>query len=225
MEIRALSGAAELHAVEELQREVWRVSDREVVPALHLIPACAVGGILLGAFDGGELVAFVYGFPGFEGDERIIHSDMLAVRASHRDRGFARALKLAQRDAALARGIRRITWTFDPLQAKNAYLNFAILGATADRYLRDFYGATSSPLHRTGTDRLWVTWDLDGRRGQTGLSDLQIEIPRDVDALSDNEARDWRTRTRDAFERAFAGGYVVTGFERDQSRFRLAARE
>ncbi|MDQ3908299.1 MAG: hypothetical protein M3268_08125, partial [Acidobacteriota bacterium] len=75
-------------------------------------------------------------------------------------------LKLAQRERALARGIRQMTWTFDPLQGRNAHLNFARLGVTSDDYRLDYYGDVStSPLHTaTGTDRLWVTWQLDSER-------------------------------------------------------------
>lgn len=222
MEIRELRGISELRAVEDMQKDVWGCSDREVVPAIHFIPVCAVGGILLGAFDEGTLVGFVYGFPGFEGDERIIHSDMLAVRKTHRDRGLGRTLKLAQRDRALAAGIRKITWTFDPLQARNANLNFAQLGVTADRYLRDFYFQTTSPLHQMGTDRLWVTWHLDKPGGAPAPPPaLRIQIPRDITALPLEEALRWRAKTREQFEDAFARGLVATGFDRDRSEYAL----
>lgn len=210
--IRPLTTIDEFRAVEDLQQKVWHVVDREIVPALHFIPAVAVGAILLGAFDGDRMIGFVYGFPGFEEGHRIIHSDMLAVLPEARGRGLGVALKLAQREAALAKGIDRITWTFDPLQARNAHLNFTRLGATADRYLRDFYGETTSPLHRgIGTDRLWVTWNLRESRPPSG--DLRIEIPRDIGALPIDEALRWRTKTRAEFENAFARGYRVTGFE------------
>ncbi|HET7704815.1 MAG TPA: GNAT family N-acetyltransferase [Thermoanaerobaculia bacterium] len=210
--IRPLTTIDEFRAVEDLQQKVWNVVDREVVPALHFIPAVAVGAILLGAFDGERMIGFVYGFPGFEGGHRIIHSDMLAVVPGARGRGLGVALKLAQRDAALAKGIDTITWTFDPLQSRNAHLNFTRLGATADRYLRDFYGETTSPLHRgIGTDRLWVTWNL--RESRPPCGDLRIEIPRDISALPMDEAVRWRTKTRAEFESAFARGYRVTGFE------------
>ena len=216
--IRALETVDDFRAVEELQQKVWNVTDREIVPALHFIPAVAVGAIVLGAFEGDRMVGFVYGFPGFEGDHRIIHSDMLAVLPEVRGRGLGVALKLAQRDAALAKGIDRITWTFDPLQARNAHLNFTRLGVTSDRYLRDFYGETTSPLHRIGTDRLWVTWDLRGER-PAASGDLQIEIPSDVNTLPVEEAMQWRAKTREQFEDAFAEGYVVTGFK--ESRYLL----
>jgi predicted GNAT superfamily acetyltransferase len=173
-----------------------------------MIAAQAVGAIVLGAFDGADLVAFTYGFPGFEGEHRVIHSDMLAVRATHRDRGLGRTLKLAQRDAALARGVERITWTFDPLQTRNAFLNFEKLGVTADRYLRDFYGDTSSPLHEGGTDRLWVTWHLR-ERPAFAPSDERVPITT-------------REGTRVAFERAFASGLIAVGFDRLTLEYELA---
>jgi predicted GNAT superfamily acetyltransferase len=205
MNIREIHGHEELRAVEELQKEVWGCSDLEVLPSIHMIAARAVGAILLGAFDGETLVGFVYGFPGFEEEHRVIHSDMLAVRETYRDRGTGRALKLAQRDHALARGIDRITWTFDPLQSRNAYLNLVRLGATADRYLRDFYGETTSPLHAHGTDRLWVTWHLKGR------------LP--IDETSERVAIASREKTRLDLERAFARGLIATGFDRDRSEY------
>ncbi len=205
MDIREIRGRAELLAVEELQKDVWQCSDLDVLPAIHMTAAREVGAILLGAFEGATLIGFVYGFPGFEDDTRVIHSDMLAVRDSHRDRGIGRALKLAQRDHALARGVNRITWTFDPLQARNAYLNFQKLGVTSSRYLRDFYGETSSPLHAGGTDRLWVTWHLDGRPP--------------LQPASERVALRSREETRENFERAFASGLIAVGFDRGQSEY------
>lgn len=220
-DIRPLRAIEEFLAVEQLQQMVWNIADRELVPALHLIPSCAVGAILLGAFDGDRMIGFVYGFPGFEGTERIIHSDMLAVLPDYRGGGIGQQLKLAQRDAALQRGVRKITWTFDPLQSRNAHLNFNRLGVTADRYLRDFYGETTSPLHRgIGTDRLWVTWDLEPTSGARTprAQSRRIEIPPDVAALPIEEALRWREKTRREFEEAFAGGFVVTSFERGDGR-------
>jgi len=208
MDVREIRAIGELRAVEALQKEVWDCNDLEVLPAIHMIAAREVGAILIGAFDGGELVGFVYGFPGFEGEHRVIHSDMLAVRAGHRDRGLGRTLKLAQRDAALARGVDRITWTFDPLQTRNAFLNFEKLGVVADRYLRDFYGDTSSPLHAGGTDRLWVTWHLRERPA--------------FQPSAERAAVTTREETRRALESAFAAGFIVAGFDRRRLEYELA---
>lgn len=164
IQLKPLKTIEELKTVEELQLEVWGCSEREVLPSLALIPLLDIGGVLIGAFDGQKLVGFVVGFPGLQAGTPLLHSDMLAVKAEYRSSGLGYKLKLAQREAALQQGIERITWTFDPLQSTNAHLNFCKLGVTADRYKIDYYGETSSGLHRTGTDRLWVTWWLRSER-------------------------------------------------------------
>ena len=162
--IRDIETIAEMHEVEAVQKEVWGVEDREIFPALALIPMREVGAVLIGAFDGNHMAGFVFGFPGHEGERLILHSDMLAVRPEYRSHGLGCRLKLAQRERALADGIDTITWTFDPLQSLNAYLNFARLGVTANRYCVNYYGETTSFLHSSGTDRLWVTWSLNSDR-------------------------------------------------------------
>ena len=161
--IRSIDTIPEMRGVEDLQREVWGPDD--VVPLTHLVAAKEVGAILTGAYDGEQLVGFVYGFIGQEDTHPVIHSHMLAVKPSYRDHHLGYRLKLAQREAALSGGFTRITWTFDPLQSRNAHLNFARLGTLADQYKVDFYGESQSPLHRhVGTDRLWVSWLLKSRR-------------------------------------------------------------
>jgi predicted GNAT superfamily acetyltransferase len=163
--IRDVEGLAEARRVEELQAEVWGMDDRDITPLTHLVAVKEAGGQLIGAFDDQEMVGFVYGFPGVEHGRPIHHSHLLAVRPEYRNEHVGYRLKLAQRAAVLAQGIGRITWTFDPLQSANAYFNFRKLGATCDAYRVDFYGAgTSSFLHRAGTDRLLLTWDIDTPR-------------------------------------------------------------
>jgi predicted GNAT superfamily acetyltransferase len=136
-----------------------------------------IGGALIGAFDDQKLIGFVIGFPGFQAGSPILHSDMLAVKAEYRSTGLGYKLKLAQRDVTLKQGIERITWTFDPLQVTNAHLNFSKLGVTADRYKTNFYGETTSTLHRTGTDRLWVTWSLRSERVMQRLNARTLHPP------------------------------------------------
>lgn len=163
--IRDARGQAEMRAIEELQKEVWGIPDLDVVPTTQLVAAQAAGGVLVGAFDGGTLAGFAYGFPGYEHGQATHHSHMLAVKPAYRNFDLGRKLKLAQRTRVLAQGIETMTWTFDPLQSLNAYFNFNKLGAVADTYYVDFYGAdATSFLHQTGTDRLWVTWLLSSRR-------------------------------------------------------------
>lgn len=185
IEIREIKEISEMRAVEDLQKLVWGCSDLDVFPSIALIPLVEVGGVLLGAFDGEKMVGFVLGFPGLEDGRPILHSDMLAVKPEYRSHRVGYKLKLAQREKALAKGLDRITWTFDPLQSLNAYLNFARLGVVAYRYKIDYYGNTSSALHKTGTDRLWVTWFLESERVRKRiLGELKTkELSPDVGGL------------------------------------------
>jgi len=162
--VRDIDGQTEMRVVEELQKEVWGLPDLDVVPLTQLVAAKAAGGLLLGAFDNEKLVGFVYGFVGNEHGKMTHHSHMLAVKPDYRNFNVGYKLKLAQRERVLTQGITEMTWTFDPLQSRNAYFNFNRLGVVSDRYLIDFYGTDAeSFLHRNGTDRLWVTWLLTSR--------------------------------------------------------------
>ena len=80
--------------------------------------------------------------------------------------------------------IREMSWTFDPLQSRNAHLNFAKLGVICTSYRVDFYGPeTSSKFHRNSTDRLWVTWPMASRRVQQRLQGVTARTET-LDALS-----------------------------------------
>jgi predicted GNAT superfamily acetyltransferase len=165
--IRDIDLISEMRDVESLQKEVWGCDDLDIVPLTLLVATREIGAILVGAFDGPSLIGFAYSFVGREDEGIVHHSHMLAVRPTYRNLNLGYKLKLAQRDRALAQGITRMTWTFDPLQSLNAHFNFAKLGVVSDTYKINFYGeATSSPLHQigNGTDRLWVTWPLDSSR-------------------------------------------------------------
>lgn len=234
--IRDIETLAEMHEVEELQREIWGVSDLDILPALALRPQKEVGAILMGAFTEGRMIGFVFGFPGILNGETIIHSDMLGVSSAYRSQNLGYLLKCAQREAALALGVKRITWTFDPLQSRNAHLNFGKLGVIADRYLVNYYGETSSFLHRAGTDRLWVSWLLESDRVASKLEQKSPSKAPDLPALirvgengepvvNDADGHEllieipgepnpevWREPTRAAFTRALDSGYVVSDF-------------
>ena len=187
--IRDLQSFDDMKQVEEVEREVWGLSDLDSTPLTLAIATREAGSIWVGAFEGLKLVGFAFGFLGAEHGQLIVHSHMLAVRVPYRNSRLGYKLKLAQRDRALAmridgNRIHQMTWTFDPLQSKNAHLNFAKLGVVSESYKADFYGPeTSSLLHRNGTDRLWVTWPLSSRRVQDRLQGKQnrTEI---LDALS-----------------------------------------
>ena len=169
--IRDLKAIPDIELMLRLEKEVWGLDDADVTPLTLAVALKAAGSILLGAFEGRELVGFALAFPSFEHGRVGLHSHMLAVRPSHREYGLGYRLKLAQREHALAMGITDMTWTFDPLRSLNAHLNFSKLGVISDSYRVDFYGQqTSSHLHTNGTDRLWVTWRMADSRVQQRLN-------------------------------------------------------
>jgi len=182
--IRDLETVDDLRKVEAVEKEVWGLSDQDTMPLTMIIASKEAGSIWLGAFDTDALVGFAFGFLGRENGETMIHSHLLAVRAPYRDLDLGYKLKLAQRERALAMGIRQMTWTFDPLQSKNAHFNFAKLGVVSEKYKADFYGLkTSSVLHRNSTDRLWVQWRLSSKRVQQRLQGKNASSDS-LDALS-----------------------------------------
>ena len=166
MIIREIDSISEMKALEQLQKEVWGWDDLDTMPLMNFVVMKELGGSLIGAFDQDSPVGFAFGFVGCDEGNVVFHSHMLAVLPEFREQGVGRELKLAQRRQALAKGFNHITWTFDPLQSPNAYLNFSRLGVIATKYKVNFYGEqTSSALHRyIGTDRLWVSWYLESDR-------------------------------------------------------------
>ena len=161
--IRPLKTLDDCRNVVRLEKTVWGYTDAEdVVPAPVLIVSIKRGGVLLGSFDdSGEMTGFVYSIPGWKDGRPTQWSHMLGVVPRARLSGLGRALKLAQREATLAMGIDLVEWTYDPLQALNAHLNFTKLGVVVEEYEENIYGESSSPLHRgSPTDRFVALWNL-----------------------------------------------------------------
>jgi predicted GNAT superfamily acetyltransferase len=228
--IRRCQGLDELRACVALQKDVWNFSDAELVPLRMFVVAEKVGGQVMGAFDGGDMVGFALSVPGTRSGHVYLHSHMLAVRKEHRNGGLGRRLKLLQREDALARGIELIEWTFDPLEIKNAYLNIEKLGAISRRYNINQYGITSSPLQGgLPSDRLIAEWWLKSKRVETLLEtgknppfeqETSIEVPAQIygwkaAAETRGKAQQVQERNREQFLRAFGDGLAVLGYERD----------
>ena len=156
-------------AVESLQRVVWPGSETDVVPAHMLITAVHNGGLLVGAFVENQLVGFVFGFPGLEftpdGPRPKHCSHMMGIHSDQRDSGIGFALKRAQWQMVRHQGLDHITWTYDPLLSRNAYLNIAKLGAVCDTYRRSEYGDMRDGLNAgLPSDRFMVDWWINTRR-------------------------------------------------------------
>jgi predicted GNAT superfamily acetyltransferase len=168
IEIRPIHTHDEYRAVEQLQRDAWGLEEVEVVPDHLLLTAHKNGGLVLGAFDlssgakGEQLVGFVFGLVGLSPDGRMKHcSHMTGVAPDYQNHNLGYRLKLAQREHVLKQGLDLITWTFDPLESRNAYLNFRKLGATCQTYLRDLYGGMRDALNiALPSDRFQVDWHV-----------------------------------------------------------------
>jgi predicted GNAT superfamily acetyltransferase len=187
MLIRPLTTLAECRKVADLEKIVWSYADTEdVVPPAVLIVSIKRGGILLGAFDAaGEMKGFVYSIPALKDGRTIQWSHMLGVTPDARAGGLGLRLKLAQREQAISMGIDLIEWTYDPLQALNAHLNFTKLGVVVEEYEENIYGESSSPLHKaTPTDRFVAEWRLTAPHVERRLSASASPLMRDSALMS-----------------------------------------
>jgi predicted GNAT superfamily acetyltransferase len=164
--IRLARERADFDACVLLQRAVWGLQDLEITSAIQLIATIHAGGLVhLAEAPDGRAIGFAYAFPAVRDGVPHLHSDLLGVLPEYQKRGVGVRLKWAQRQEALARGLTFITWTFDPMQARNANLNLRRLGAAATEFLENFYGVTSASLHHgLPTDRLLVRWELKASR-------------------------------------------------------------
>jgi len=170
--IRPFESTEEYHDCVALQEETWGIGFSERVSPAILKVAQILGGVSAGAYDAtGRLVGFVFGLTGVRDGEVVHWSDMLAVRPEARDSGLGGKLKAYQRDEVMARGVDKMFWTFDPLQARNAHLNVNKLGAVVREYAENMYGDTDSPLHRgIGTDRFVALWLMASARVKDALA-------------------------------------------------------
>lgn len=190
LEIRPLDTLADMRAVEDLQRAVWGNNDADIVP-LHMLTTVAHnGGVLLGAWDAEaeKLVGFVFGFLGTDEENpdrpamaNLKHcSHMLGVLPEYRDHGVGLKLKLAQRERVMRQGVRLITWTYDPVESRNAYLNIARLGCICRAYYREVYGEMADALNRgLPSDRFQVEWWITSPRVRQKLSGGRARLTLD----------------------------------------------
>jgi predicted GNAT superfamily acetyltransferase len=186
---RDLTSLAEFAQVVQLEREIWGPNYDDVVPVPILAVTVFRGGVLIGAFDDRDrnrpgspgrsgprdpsgpherhgphdqterLVGFVYSLPGIKHGKPTQWSHMLGVLNEFRNSGVGFRLKMLQRDRAREMGLDLIEWTYDPMQALNAHLNFTKLGVIVSDYEINVYGESRSPLHAGNpTDRFVAEW-------------------------------------------------------------------
>lgn len=236
IKIRECTSVKELSRCVALQREVFALPEIEISPVRHLIVTAHAGGFTLGAFAGEELVGFVLSVSAFFGNEKFFYSHMMAVKKAFQSYGIGARLKWAQRDEALRRGVNFIKWTFQPVQARNAYLNLEKLGAVVRHYEPNFYGTdystTNDRSNQVGldSDRLFAEWNLDAEKVQrlargeeffeTGNVVKAIEIPTDWNSLvkeNPEKAVAEQVRVKEEFQTAFADKLIGRGFRRSET--------
>ncbi|RGP36289.1 GNAT family N-acetyltransferase [Pseudotabrizicola alkalilacus] len=211
IQYRDLAGLAEFRAAQQMQQTVWGMDDQPD-PADLMMVVQSEGGICAGAFQGDQLVGYVFGFA--TRDPQVQHSHRLAVLPDWRGAGIGVGLKLYQRAWCQARGIRIMRWTYDPLITRNAHLNIARLGGIGQRYLVNYYGAEGSYQGGIDSDRIVVELHLTDRPATTAQA--RVSVPRDFSLLlrtDPDAAAQTRLQTRQAMTALFDQGLVITGFD------------
>jgi len=172
--LKILETPEELTSIEELQRAVWPGSETDVVPAHVFTAAIHNGGLVIGAYENKQLIGFVFGFPGIESTPdgpRAKHcSHMMGIMPGYRDSGVGFMLKRAQWQMIRHQGLDHVTWTYDPLLSRNAYLNISKLGAVCNTYRESEYGDMRDGLNAgLPSDRFQVDWWINTRRVERRL--------------------------------------------------------
>lgn len=177
VQLRRLRTADEMLQVRSLMRELDVERDGSA-PSLELLLDIAHhGGQVIGAYQSGTLVGFVFGFLAADQEtpERVAmarlkhHSHRLLVHPDFHARNLALRLKTAQRRAVLQQGIRLMTWMYDPLDTFQAELSLRDLGAIARTYVQDAYGSPSDG-QQAPVDQLQAEWWVTTRRVKSRIT-------------------------------------------------------
>jgi len=244
VEVRLARSHAEFAACEALSRDIWGAAERNVVPRELLLTMQLNGGLVHGAFlPDGRLVGFCFGFAGLRDGQLRLCSHQLGVIPELRGAGIGLELKQAQRNDARRLGYPLVSWTFDPLEARNAYINLHRLGCVARLYDRNHYGQMEDELNRgLPSDRFEAEWWLDRPRARAPVGEpvvmlrlagdepireavdlatapaVLIGVPQDFQALKQRSlelAQRWRLESRAALEAALSAGMIAVDFRRE----------
>jgi predicted GNAT superfamily acetyltransferase len=218
IDIRPLETIPQIHEAAAVLREVW-VGDRDSMPPNLMRALAHAGNYVVGMYDGDRMVGASIAFFAPPA-ARSMHSHITGVLPGLQSRGLGRLLKQHQREWAFARDVGHITWTFDPLVARNAHFNLRVLGARITEYLVDHYGPMDDGLNRGDeTDRIMVSWALAAPPAPTPADDrvvASVAVPYDIETMrreAPADAAAWRVRVREEFLARLAEGLVAAGFD------------
>ncbi|WP_370325362.1 GNAT family N-acetyltransferase [Euzebya sp.] len=239
--IRHLTEMPEIVESSRLIATIW--GDASGMPTNLSRAIQHAGGYVVGAYRAGRMVGTTVAFRGHVDGADVLHSHITGV--TEEGQGIGTALKHHQRRWAAAQGLAAVTWTFDPLVARNGWFNLAKLGATAHRYLVDHYGVMDDPVNAgDATDRLAVWWPVEAQPraavpggevrllavdelDRPALMGIDVDgsarvyavgVPDDIAGLrsvTPNRAKEWRQAVRVTMGEAMALGYVVRAMRRD----------
>lgn len=229
LEVRELETVEAVHEAARVFDAVWP-GESGSMPANILRALAHSGNYVVGVYDEERMVGAAAGFFGPPAS-RSLHSHITGVLPEYRGRGVGRLLKRHQREWAFARDAGRVTWTYDPLVARNAHFNLQVLGARATDYLVNQYGEMADDINRGDeTDRLFVTWALAEPPVPTPSDEevvATVAVPRDIEALrreAPDDAAEWRLRVREALIAHLGAGLSVGGFDDDRGYLMIRSR-
>ncbi len=209
-----------------LQMEIWGLSPAQAMSPITLTalvsepPRC---GLCLGAFLDGDMVGFSVVLGALDPGDCYGH--MIGVRQDHRDAGLGRKLMAESFSLLQRRGLKRIFWTYEPLESRNAHAYLDKSGARGIKYLENHFGDYGAMHQGFPQDRFLAVLEFDRfeRTGPgsdvRGLAELQdlplaapdfmpeapevlVEIPGDLQALKKRDmaaALAFRAATRTVF--------------------------
>jgi predicted GNAT superfamily acetyltransferase len=245
IEYRVCSKNDEFEQVTDMEILVWGVGDRDVISPHTLHVLTHAGGNVMGAFDGEHLVGCTIAFAMREADR--LWSHIAAVHPDYQGQEIGYTLKQKQREWALAQGLRRMSWTFDPAMRRNAHFNFHLLHVQSNTYHVNFYGEMKDSINQgIPSDRMETIWWLarniqhnppheaafllraSANQPQV-LQSIQgdiwyfVEIPYDFPSIKQDDkalATTWREAMRETLIPAFQNGYWAVDFvtKRDEER-------
>jgi len=222
IKISQLIKFGDLNLARQIFDQTWAMdSGTEITPNL-LQAMVHSGAYLSGAFIGDKCVGAAFAFPATT-EGLHLHSHMTAVLDDYRDQGIGFALKIDQWQWAKKNNYKEITWTFDPLVARNAKLNLIKLGVDISAYYPNFYGDMPDALNAGDeSDRVMASWKVVGEQpvaksviANPDKSDTLIKIPEDIVAIRSDDISEnlkWRREVREEFMRVFEKGGKVVGF-------------
>ncbi len=223
LRIEAVTSLADTESAMNVFASAW---GRDALSGSDTYFAAASHGSYLGlGWLDGEPVTAAFGFLSVDPitGGPALHSHMAATNPQFLDQGFGYEVKTHQRLWARAHGLAAITWTYDPLQRRNAWFNLARLGAEVIDFQPNLYGALNDAINGTvETDRFEVRWDVNVEGGAPvvpGKGDVLVEIPSSIDELRAHDAAaaaEVQRKFRDSFSGVSDGSLCVRGITSDR---------